>query len=64
MAGMSEQMVTAVGMARDAGVCRKKFRRHLRRARLPWHALGDLWMVAKGSAQHQDMLRVLAAIER
>jgi len=55
-------MVTAVGMAREAGVCHRMFRRHLRRARLSWHVLNDRWSVPEGSPKHDDMRQVLAAM--
>ena len=55
-------MITAVGMAKEAGVDPKAFRAELRRARLPWHHHQDRWSVRKNSPNHQDMLRVLAGL--
>jgi len=52
----------AIAMAKAAGIDPKAFRSALRTACLSWHMHGARWLVTKGSAEHEDMKRVLAAI--
>lgn len=54
--------VTAVEIAKEAGVDQKAYRAELRRAQLPWHGHQERWSVARGSVEHQDMLRVLSGL--
>ena len=53
------EKVTAVEMARAAGVNPKKFRRALRQENFPWHEHSDRWTVGLDSPEHRDMSRVL-----
>ncbi|MBA4234035.1 MAG: hypothetical protein C0465_26025 [Ralstonia sp.] len=52
-------MITAVEMARAAGIDPKRFRAALRGANLKWHAHSGSWVVQVGSSRHADMQRVL-----
>ena len=61
---MQERSVTAVKMARDNGISDRRFRAALRKANLPWHRHGEPWTVLEGSAQHEDMIRVLKILVR
>jgi len=66
---MSERTITAIEMAKGAGVDPRMFRRRLREARrggtgLAWHNLGDSWTVREGSAHYVEMQRVLDAMLR
>ena len=54
--------VTAVEMARDAGIGIRRFRRALRKAKLDWHVHETNWTVAEGSPEHEDMIRVLRTL--
>jgi hypothetical protein len=56
---MSERLITAVEMARQASEDHRMFRRHLRRAKFTWHELGERWTVREGSPQHKAMQSVL-----
>ncbi len=53
----------AVTMAREGDVDPRAFRAALRAAGLPWHLHGARWVVTKGSSEHGDMKRVLAALK-
>jgi hypothetical protein len=56
--------ITAIEMAREAGVSEKALRAALRKAAFPWHAHNDRWNVIKGSPQHAAMQRVLDTMRR
>ena len=57
-------LITAVEMARGAGIDPKRFRQALRDEGLDWHAWNERWTVEEGSQEHRDMLRVLKRLER
>lgn len=57
---MDDREVTAVEMARAAGVDPKRFRQRLREARLAWHAHNAPWRVVEHSDRHEQMQAVLA----
>ena len=57
------KFITAIDMARDAGIDPKDFRRELRAAGLAWHQHSARWTVERGSNQHAEMLQVLAAMK-
>lgn len=59
---MPESYITAVEMARSAGIDPKTFRRALRAEAFPWHGHNERWTVPVGSPQHNDMLRVLRSL--
>ena len=52
----------AVTMAKDADKDPKAFRAALRAEQLEWHIHGARWLVTIGSAEHQDMRRVLGRL--
>jgi hypothetical protein len=54
-------VATAADMARAAGVDPKRFRAALRLAGFEWHNHGERWIVVAGSAEHEEMKRVLSA---
>jgi len=54
--------VTAVDMARSAGVEPKRFRAALRQANLAWHSHNGRWEVRHGGVEHRDMIEVLALL--
>jgi hypothetical protein len=56
--------VTAVELAREAGIDPKTFRAALRRERFPWHRHNASWTALRGSPQHENMLRVLSRLNR
>jgi len=56
---MSEPLITAVEMARHAGIDPKAYRRALRSEGLRWHGHNDRWTVPQDSPEHDDMRRVL-----
>ena len=51
--------VTAVAMAREAGISPNVFRAALRAAELPWHDTSGPWKAVRDSREHKDMIRVL-----
>lgn len=55
-------IVTAVEMAQRAGIDEKLFRAELRKADLRWHQRNARWLAIRGSAEHQDMHRVLSSL--
>jgi len=55
-------ITTAAEMASLRGIDPKRFRAALRRAGLPWHSHNGRWEVSVGSAEHQDLVRVLATL--
>jgi hypothetical protein len=55
-------ITTAAEMARLRGIDPKRFRAALRRAGLHWHSHNGRWEVSVGSAEHQDLVRVLATL--
>lgn len=59
-------LVTAVDMARNAGIDPKKFRRALRKEKevgaFSWHVKHKSWSVLPGSPEHKEMLRVLKSL--
>jgi hypothetical protein len=55
-------ITTAADMARLRGIDPKRFRTSLRRAGLQWHSHNGLWEVRVGSAEHRDLLCVLATL--
>ncbi|MGH2508999.1 MAG: hypothetical protein ACRDHZ_16580 [Ktedonobacteraceae bacterium] len=61
---MESSHITAVEMAKDAGVDRRLFRSALRHAKLPWHHWYDRWAAPRGSERHKDMERVLLTLQR
>ena len=46
----------------ERGIDPKSFRAALRRAGLAWHRPNAAWTVARGSGEHDDLLRVLEGI--
>ena len=58
----SKREITAVEIARDAGIDPKRFRQALRRENLAWHHYYAKWTVAEGSPKHKDMIRVLRTL--
>ncbi|KSB88421.1 hypothetical protein AS593_05155 [Caulobacter vibrioides] len=61
---MGEREVTAVEMARAAGVDPKRFRQKLREARLAWHAHNAPWRVVEHGPRHEQMVAVLTRMLR
>lgn len=61
---MHGQEVTAIKLARAAGIDPKRFRQALRAERLPWHQHYERWVVLEGSVEHSDMLRVLSELTK
>ncbi len=59
----SSRNVTAVDMAKEAGISPKRFRQALRKANLPWHSYYERWEVPEGSPEHEDMKRVLERLK-
>jgi hypothetical protein len=53
------QTISAVEIAKSAGIDPKRYRGALRKARLPWHHHYERWTVPEGGAEHKDMFRVL-----
>jgi hypothetical protein len=54
-------LVTAVEMAREAGISAKSFRAALREAGFSWHEHPyKRWAVVPDSPEHEDMRRVLS----
>lgn len=51
--------ITANEMADEADISRKRFRRALREARLPWYVRYARWTVPRDSKKHADMKGVL-----
>src|SRR5438067_6527542 len=51
--------VTAIQMAKEAGIRPKAFRHALDREKLSWHTHSAPWIVRRNSQQHDDMRRVL-----
>jgi len=62
--GMREKIITAIEMAKTAGVTEKAFRARLRKAKFPWHVHSQRWEVVEGSPQHREMKTVLDAISK
>jgi hypothetical protein len=56
--------VTAIVMAREAGVSAKALRQALRVEKLPWHEHNARWTVVRDSAEHRDMSTVLERLIR
>ena len=56
--------VTAVEMAKAAGVLPKEFFRALEAAQLPWHRSDLPWIAERDSPEHRDMEAVLGEIIR
>jgi hypothetical protein len=54
--------ITAVDMAREAGMNPKKFRNALRKEKFGWHKHNDRWTVDIDSVQHAAMKQVLSKI--
>lgn len=54
--------ITAVEMARAAGIEPKRFRAALRVASLPWHRHLMPWIAVEGSGEHRDMIAVLNSL--
>lgn len=52
-------MISAIEMAKAAGIDPKRFRAALRGAGPQWHSHNGRWEVRIGSAEHADMARVL-----
>ena len=59
---MSAYMITAIEMAKNAGVDSKAFRQALRKEQLPWHQHNSRWAVPKDGPEHADMQRVLRSL--
>lgn len=55
-------ITTAAEMARIRGIDPKRFRAALRRAGLQWHSHNGRWEVSVGSAEHQDLVRILGSL--
>ena len=53
------ERVTAVEMAREAGISTNLFRAALRAADLSWHRPMDPWAARRDSQRHKDMIWVL-----
>jgi hypothetical protein len=58
------ETITAMEMAKSAGISPKRFRAALRAQRFSWHAANHPWIVPKGGSEHEDMQRVLANLMR
>jgi len=56
------KLITAVEMAREAGIPEKAFRTALRKANLSWHRHNEPWEVSRDSKEHADMRAVLATL--
>lgn len=56
---MQDRLITAIEMARDAGLNPKRFRQALRDAGLTWHVHNQYWTVRENTREHRDMLAVL-----
>jgi hypothetical protein len=54
--------ITAIEMARKAGIDPKLFREVLRDENFDWHKRHDRWTVEIGSGEHRAMQRVLSMI--
>jgi hypothetical protein len=61
---VSERMITAEEMAKEAGVNPKVFRAALRKEKFRWHIHNAPWCVREGSSEHRDMLRVLNGLNK
>ena len=57
-------MISAVEMAKEAGIDPKRFRKALRDEALPWHVPNERWLVRRSSPEHDDMVRVLKQLMR
>ena len=55
-------LITANEIARQAGICPKRYRIWLNRANLGWHHPMERWTVGVGTRRHKDMLKVLYRI--
>jgi hypothetical protein len=55
---MEGQMISAIEIARDAGIDPKAFRAKLREEGFAWHEPWERWSVAVGSKEHAAMLAV------
>ena len=53
------KMISAIELAKAAGIDPKRFRAALRGAGLQWHSHNGRWEVRIGSTEHADMTRVL-----
>jgi hypothetical protein len=63
LAGLSD-LITAEGLAKEAGIDARRFRSVLRRDKdMNCHELDSGWKVPQHSNEHTDMLRVLGANE-
>ena len=57
---LASDSVTAVEIAKEAGIDPKRFREALRRENFRWHLRKNApWTVERNSPEHLDMLRVL-----
>ena len=54
--------VTAIELAKAAGVNPKVFRSALRKAGPGWHQRYERWRVPDGSREHQEMVDVLSCL--
>jgi hypothetical protein len=59
---MTAAMVTAVEMAKEAGVNPKVFQAALRKQHFRWHLRDARWTVEKDSLEHEEMRRVLQSL--
>ena len=57
------RQITAVELARSEGIDPRQFRAALRAADLSWHRHSEPWTVERGSAEHQAMQLILAALK-
>jgi 3-hydroxyisobutyrate dehydrogenase-like beta-hydroxyacid dehydrogenase len=56
--------VSAVDLAKKAGVSPKAFRAALRKAGFDWHQHRAPWVADRGSQQERDMRNVLRSMSR
>lgn len=57
-------LITAIDIARSAGVDPKAYRQALRDADFPWHHHNERWTVEIDSPEHEAMRRVLNLLKR
>ena len=57
-----EVEITAVRMAKEAGIDPKRLRAALRKEKFSWHGHNDRWTVRRDGAEHRDMQHVLSGL--
>jgi hypothetical protein len=56
--------VTAIEMAKAAGVPPKQFRKELRKQQFRWHVHNHRWTVPKDGPEYRDMSKVLEGLKK